>query len=206
MSSLTSQLITRPSVAPVAAEGATPPAGGAGEALVPASDAERDALAAASAAEKHAAQITGQMEKVASQGGSVPEVAADLCETLQKLAHYIPALVRACQARAKYAEFCLDQAARGVSRDEALKVASEMFADGMFEVPEGKTFADVVDELSQEDIGVFKRAYDLVATGRLTRFGEVDGSTNHETQSAGPIGDSDEEFLRQHAWLLPQGS
>jgi len=141
------------------------------------------------------------MEKVASQGGDVPETAADLCETLQKIAHYIPALVRASQARAKYAEFCLEQAARGASREEALKVASEMHADGMFEVPDGKTFADVVDELEHEDIAVYKRAYDLVSTGRLTRFGEVEDSTHNENQGA-PIGDSDAEFLKRHAWLL----
>ena len=201
MTSLTSQLITQAPVAAIAAAGVKLASSDGGDGVIEsASASERDALAAADAAEKLAAEITGQMEKVASQGGQVPDSAAELRETLEKLAHYVPELVRACQARMKYAEFCLEQATRGATRDEALKVASEMHADGMFEVPDGQTFADVVDSLEQEDLPVFKRAYDLVASGRLTSFGEVDESKQDHGDHA--VGDSDDEFLRRHAWLL----
>jgi hypothetical protein len=203
MASLTSQLITAApagsaSAAPVGAPSPARP--DEGDQVIPANEAERDALGTAKTAEDLALSLGSQMEKVASRGGQVPDGAASLRQTLEKLAHYVRSLVRTNHARTKYAEYCLEQAVHGATQGEAFKLASEMVADGIIEVPDGKTVADLADELLADgDLGTFKRAVDLVASGRLTRLGEVEATDKQAHVSDGPIGDSDPNA---HDWLL----
>lgn len=207
MTSLTSQLLDQdPSEALAASEGTPQPASageGEGEQVTPANEAEGDALAAAKVAEKLAHDLGDQMEKVASSGQQVPNEAVEMVVTLRKLAHYVPELIQVIHARTKYAEYCLEQAASGATREEAFKLASDMVADGMLEVPEGQTIADLADEIYNDEAGLrtIKKAVDMVASGRLTRIGQVE-PTEKNTNETGPIGDSEAEWLGRHDWLL----
>lgn len=209
MSSLTSRLLTQDAAppSPPAQRAAEPvPAGtGEGEGLDPANEAEREALQAAKTASDLSAKLLGQMEKTASEGGRVPAEAEQLRLTLEKLAWFVPELIRVAQARQKYAEYCLEKAVDGVSKEEAFKFASELVADGVIDMDDGKTVADVAEDLLHGEGGlpVVKRAVDLVVSGRLARLGSVEKNEKTASDHSVPIGDSDEEFLRRHSWLLP---
>lgn len=194
MPSLTRNLLAEPKSEKVArsvpAEVSVPDQGSAQNPV------ERDALQAAELGEKFAAQITAGMEKVASRGGVVDPTAGEVARTLLKMAHYVRESLRAAAARQKYAEYCLNQAALGAQRSEALKLASEMHADGLIDVSDGRTFDEVVEDLSSEDLRVYKRAVDLVSSGRLTRFGEVD-SEKQASDANASLGDD-----VKYDWLL----
>lgn len=206
--SLTRQLLESEDEAPVVAVESSSPVAVASDSATstaePKTAAAKDARETAAAATKFASMIHESLEKTASEGGSE---GSELAKTLLKSAHYITELLEVNDAKQKYADGLLKEAADLHTYREAVKLAGELMASGQLEVPEDYNVDDVAVNLMKEDLRVVKRATQFANAGKLGNLGQVapdkslksyDGTSDDGSRKAA----DDKSFLDAHDFLL----